>query len=278
MNKITNLSGATTPLSSVGVAGRIGIPALVILAAALLLASLKLPLWQMRLEAPQYRAEEALKIAVHPGSLRGDLRELSVLNQYIGVHVPPTLPQFKWLPATLVAGAALGVLAGLWRSPLGRWASTLVSGGLVAALILATVQALSQMHDIGHKRDQKTILAGIKDFTPPFLGTRKIAQFTVSSRFGVGAWLIGGALASQLGAVWLRRAPAATRLSSAPGLSPVTSQMEDIGSVSTVSSSVKAAATATDSARASQTGLKSGAMEKSVPCCGQGQHANSSLP
>jgi hypothetical protein len=176
-------------------------------AAGLLLVSLKLPLWQMRLEAPQYRDEEALKIAVHPNSYRGDLRELTVLNQFIGVHVPPTLPQFKWLPMVLIAGAALGVAASFLRGPARRCVLTLVSSALVAALVLAAVQAMSQMHDIGHKRDQKTILAGMKDFTPPFLGTAKIAQFTVSSRFGLGAWLIGGALALQLGAAWLSRRP-----------------------------------------------------------------------
>ena len=55
-----------------------------------------------------------------------------------------------------------------------------------------------QIHDIGHRRDQKTVLVGVKDFTPPFIGTNKIAQFAVSSRLGLGAWLIGGALALQL--------------------------------------------------------------------------------
>jgi hypothetical protein len=218
MNKNAKSSAGIVPASS-GV-GRIAVPSLAFLAAVLLLLSLRFPLWQMRLEAPQYRDKEALKIAVHPGSLRGDLKELSVLNHYIGVHVPPTLPQFKWLPVVLIAGAALGVAASFLRSPARRRALALVSCALAAALALAAAQAKSQMHDIGHKRDQKTILAGMKDFTPPFLGATKIAQFTVSSRFGLGAWLIGGALALQLGAAWLsgnyaaaherRRTPAAT--------------------------------------------------------------------
>ena len=82
--------------------------ALTAVASMLLLVSLRLPLWQMRLESPQYRDQEALRIAVHPDSLRGDIRELSVLQQYIGVHIPPTLPQFKWLPGLLIAGAVLG--------------------------------------------------------------------------------------------------------------------------------------------------------------------------
>jgi hypothetical protein len=179
--------------------------ALVAAASGLLLASLKLPLWQMRLEAPQYRDKEALHIAVHPNALRGDLKELTVLDQYIGVHVPPTLPQFKWLPGLLIAGAVLGGIGGLLQKPLRGRVLMVVSSALAVALAIAAIQAMAQIRDIGHKRDQKTVLAGVKDFTPPFLGTTKIAQFTVSSRFGIGAWLIGCALTLQLGAAWLNR-------------------------------------------------------------------------
>lgn len=175
------------------------------LASALLLISLKLPLWQMRLEAPQYRDKEALHISVHPNALRGDLKELNVLDQYIGVHVPPALPQFKWLPGLLVTGAALGLLLGFLGNTFRSRAMALLSCGLALALAVAAVQAMAQIHDIGHKRDQKTVLAGVKDFTPPFLGTNKIAQFTVSSRFGLGAWMIGGALALQLIAAWVSK-------------------------------------------------------------------------
>jgi copper chaperone NosL len=169
-------------------------------ASLLLLLSLRLPLWQMRLEAPQYREQEALRIAVHPNSMRGDLKELKVLNQYIGVHVPPTLPQFRWLPAALICAAVLGLGAGLVVAPIRRPALVTIACALVLALGAAGIQARSQMRDIGHKRDQKTILAGMRDFTPPFLGTTKIAQFTVTSRFGPGAWVIACALALQLAA------------------------------------------------------------------------------
>lgn len=176
------------------------IPLLGLLAAALLLASLPLPLWQMRLEAPQYRDEEALNIAVHPNALRGDLRELKVLNQYVGVHVPPTLPQFQWLPILLAGGAALGLIASVLKQCWRTRGLAMVIGVLSAGLALAAIQAMTQMHDIGHKRDAKTILVGLKDFTPPFLGTKRIAQFEASSRFGTGAWLIGGALLLQVAA------------------------------------------------------------------------------
>jgi hypothetical protein len=178
---------------------------LAILAATLLVTSERLPLWHMRLEAPQYRDEEALKVTVFPSKFGGDLREISVLNQYIGVHVPPRLPQFGWLPMLLFGGAALGVGASLLGFRVRRIALGLTCVILASAVLAAAVQARTQMHDIGHKRDHRTILAGIHDFTPPLFGTSKIAQFTVTSRLGLGAWLIGGAIILQASGAWLSR-------------------------------------------------------------------------
>jgi hypothetical protein len=179
---------------------------LTVSAAALLLVSLRLPLWHMRLEAPQYKGEEALKIAVYPNKYGGDLREIKVLNQYIGVHVPPTLPQFSWLPALFVGGAVLAVGASLLSFRFRRAVLGFSSGILVAGLVTAATQAMFQMHDIGHVRDHHTVLAGVHDFTPPFLGTSRIAQFTVTSGLGLGAWLVGGAIAFQfLGALLSRK-------------------------------------------------------------------------
>jgi hypothetical protein len=178
---------------------------LVLVAAALLIISLKLPLWHMRLEAPQYRGEEALRVAVHPNALHGDLRELATLNQYIGVHVPPTLPEFRWLPTALVSAAILGLVTCFFGRSLRSSAILVVPIALGIALAIAVVQANMQMRDIGHNRDHRTVLVGVQDFTPPFLGTTKIAQFEVSSRLGWGAWLIGAAMTLQTAAAFLSR-------------------------------------------------------------------------
>jgi copper chaperone NosL len=217
------MSNPTNPLSSRRVADsqttnvmwkRVCFFAFAVLASLLLVLSLKLPLWQMRLEAPQYRDREALRIAVHPNALHGDLRELSVLDQYIGVHVPAALPQFKWLPSLLVAAAVLGLAVGFVGNRFRSRGMVLISGGLTLALALAAIQAMAQIREISHNRDQKTVLVGVKEFAPPFLGTSKIAQFTVTSRFGLGAWLIGGALALQLTAAWLCKYPNSRRRTS----------------------------------------------------------------
>lgn len=176
---------------------------LAVVASAMLLAGLKLPLWQMHMEAPQYRDEEALEVAVFPDHMTGDLAELAVLNQYIGVHVPEALPQFKWLPHALLSGAVLGLFAGFLPGAARRFSLVIVVCGLTAALGAAMIQAKSQMHDIGHNRDEKTVLTGVRDFTPPLLGTTKVAQFDVTSRLGAGAWLTGGALGLMVGGAWL---------------------------------------------------------------------------
>src|SRR5215470_2435957 len=105
------------------------------LAALLLVTSLRLPLWHMRLEAPQYRDEEALKIAVFPNRYGGDMREISVLNQYIGVHVPRTLPQFDWLPVLLASGAGLGVAASLLSLRFRR-SALIVACGVIAVGVI----------------------------------------------------------------------------------------------------------------------------------------------
>jgi copper chaperone NosL len=174
-----------------------------VVAAACLLASLKLPLWHLRMEAPQYRDQEALRVRVFPGVMTGDLREITVLNQYIGVHIPSMLPQSRWLPQALFAAGVVGILASLLPRTFRRVASAFVPIAFAAVVALAVFQAKRQMYDIGHKRDAHTKLARVQDFTPPFLGTAKIAQFTVTSSLGAGAYLIGAAILLQTGAAFV---------------------------------------------------------------------------
>ncbi len=175
------------------------------IAAGCLIAGTKLPLWHLRMEAPQYRDQEALKVNVFAGSMNGDLREITVLNQYIGVHIPEVLPQSKWLPKALIIGALLGALASLLPSGARRGAMLITSVALAGAIGFAVFQAKQQMYDIGHKRDAHTKLARVQDFNPPFLGTAKIAQFTVTSSFGAGAYLLGAAITLQLSAAAVSR-------------------------------------------------------------------------
>lgn len=174
-------------------------------AALLLAASLRLPLWQMRMEAPQYRGDEALEVVVYPNAMRGDLGEIRVLNQYIGVHVPEELPQLKWLPGVLVGAAVLGIGAALLPAKARRRALPVVPALLALALLAAAAQAQWQMFEIGHRRDTKTVMVGVKNFSTPLVGTKRIAQFDVASTLGIGAYLAGLAMALQWAGAWVSK-------------------------------------------------------------------------
>jgi hypothetical protein len=179
--------------------------ALTVAAGGLLLASLRLPVWQMRMEAPQYQDEEALEVTVYPNAMRGDLDEIKVLNSYIGVHIPERLPQTHWLPGVIISGAVAGVLGAFLPRRSRRKVLIAVPLCLGAALVVAAAQAQWQMHQIGTNRDEKTTLVGVKDFTTPLVGRVKVAQFTITSFLSWGSLAIAAALGLQLAVAWLSR-------------------------------------------------------------------------
>lgn len=168
--------------------------ALALVAGGLLLAGLRLPLWRMRMEAPQYRGPEALKVLVRPGSLEGNLGEIKILNHYIGVTIPDSLPQTRWLPVTLWLGACLGVVAVVFPLRVRRFAVLAVAALVSGAMLFAATQAQLQMYRIGHERDPHAALRGVQDFTPPLLGSKKLAQFELTSSLGLGSVCIAGAV------------------------------------------------------------------------------------
>lgn len=179
--------------------------ALVLVAAGLLIASIKLPLWQMRMESPQYQDNEALHIKVFSTTMTGDLREIRVLNKYIGVHIPDALPQWKWLPAVIVCAAALSVLAIAFPVLARRRTLFSIPALLATAVLFSAAQAQWQMYHVGHQRDAHTALKGVNDFTMPLLGRVKIANFTITSTLGVGSYLICAAIILQFTSAYASR-------------------------------------------------------------------------
>ena len=179
----------------------------VVAAAGLFTASLRLPVWHLKMEAPQYQGNEALQVHVYPGSMRGDLREISVLNKYIGVRIPDHLPQLHWLPVALLAAAGLGLvvlaLPRVIRSP----ALFVIAALLAAAVLISAAMAQWQMHRIGHDRDPHAALKGVRNFTPPILGRVKVANFEISTGLGSGALVIAAGILLQVSSGVLSRSP-----------------------------------------------------------------------
>ncbi len=178
------------------------------------------------MQAPQYGGREALEVRVYPGALRGNLSEIKVLNQYIGVRIPDRLPQNRWLPTVFGLTALVGVASGWLPGRARPWAAGSAAVLLAGAVLAAAVQAQWQMRQIGHDRDHHAALVGIQDFTPPLLGHLKLANFELSSGLGLGSGFIGVAFGLYVGVMLSgqsrpREAGAVmSRLEAAPAPSP----------------------------------------------------------
>lgn len=169
--------------------------------AALLAVSLLAPLWITRMEAPQYRDEEILEVRVSAGRVDGDLHEINLLNQYVGVRLPLDTPELQaspWLLGGLLACALVGTVLAPGRQRAVTWF-------LLGAMVLMAVGGLGllqyRLWQMGHVRD-KSVFVGVPDFTPPVLGSKKIANFTVYMSLGLGGWAYGLALALAGVTVW----------------------------------------------------------------------------
>ena len=186
---------------------RLGQRLAAVLASVLMLASLAFPLWQMRMVAPQY--PEGLLLQVYADKVVGgasesndDLAEINTLNHYIGMAEldGANFPELKILPI----GIGLAALLALLAAAAGSWA-------LVAALtVLGSVglgglaSALARLYQYGHHLDPSAPVK-VAPFTPVFLGTNHLANFTTTGSLGTGAFLLlaggvicGGALVWEL--------------------------------------------------------------------------------
>lgn len=179
---------------------------LLVVVAALLAGMLLMPFWYTRMEAPQYQGDEALEVWISPGSVKGDMREIETLNGYVGVHLSMDKPELKaspWVIAALLA-VALGCVAvpAPWRRK--------SAAGLLVLLILTAVGGGAllyyRLYQLGHDREASAFV-GFEDFTPPLLGTRKVANFTVHAGLGPGGWAF---IAALLITAWVVSAPALT--------------------------------------------------------------------
>jgi hypothetical protein len=169
-------------------------PRLLLVAAAVVLALgvYLFPLWSMTMFAPQY--EEGLRLQIYSHRLEGgnrgqDIREINVLNHYIGMRdlISDDFTEFKWLP--FVAGA-LSLLA-LRAAVHGRMAA------LVDVLVLFFYfSAFSlwsfgyRMWSYGHNLDP-TASVKVDPFMPPMFGYKQLANFEVYSYPGAGSYMMG---------------------------------------------------------------------------------------
>jgi hypothetical protein len=185
-----------------------------LIAASLLLGAIYVfPLWRLTMFAPQY--PEGLRMAIYSYKLEGgnggqDIREINVLNHYIGMRdlAAEDFNEFKWMP--FVVGA-LGLL--FLRAAVHGTVAHLVD---VAVLYLYfTAFALwsfaYKLYSYGHTLDP-TAAVKVDPFMPPMFGFKQLANFEVYSYPAAASYALGGvavALAIAVFLAWRERpAPA----------------------------------------------------------------------
>ena len=174
---------------------------LLLAALLFLVPSYLFPLYEMTMFAPQY--PEGLRLEIYSYKLDGghagqDVKEVNVLNHYIGMHELSTqeFAEFKWIP--FVVGA-LGLLF-LRSAVLGKMAHLL--DVLVLYLYFGLFSLWSfgyKLYSYGHNLDP-TAAVKVPAFMPPLFGYKKLANFEVYSYPGLGSYaLFAAALALFLG-------------------------------------------------------------------------------
>jgi copper chaperone NosL len=175
--------------------------------ALLLLPAFWLPLWSIKIVAPQYRDGLGMYIGLRDlwGHSQHDIQNINILNHYIGMKPidPETvgvLSVMPWVVGFLIVTGLLTALIGR------RW---LVASWLVAFAVLGTAglyEFWSWNYDYGHNLDP---MAPIKvpgmTYQPPLFGTKQLLNMSTSSYPWTGTAFIALSFASAIAALVLDR-------------------------------------------------------------------------
>ena len=152
-----------------------------------------LPIWTMRLWAPQYR--EGLTLTIYTNTIKGDLQNINTLNHYVGMHAitPDDFKEFRYLPQALTFFGLMALVAGLVNR---RWVAFLGWLAFTAFAAYMFTDYARWLWQYGHDLDPRAAIK-LPSFTPPLIGYRRMANFRVLSLPGAGtvllglAWLLG---------------------------------------------------------------------------------------
>ena len=166
-----------------------------------------LPIWTMKLWAPQYR--EGLTLTIYTNTIRGNLDTINRLNHYVGMHdiSADQFREFSYLPQALSLFGLFALIAALVNR---RCFAILGWLGFTGFAIYMFWDFGSWLWHYGHDLDPRAALK-LPAFTPPVIGFERMANFKVLSLPGSGTVLLG--IAWLLGplTLWLERRDAGAR-------------------------------------------------------------------
>jgi hypothetical protein len=164
---------------------------LLVLAFISLIPTYVAPLYNMTMFAPQY--QEGLRLDIYSYKLEGgnqnqDIKEINVLNHYIGMKdlVTEDFTEFKWLP--FVVGI-FGLLF-LRAAVLGKTSHLVDVAVLYVYFGLFALWSFGyKMYQYGHNLDPKAAVR-VDPFMPPMFGYKKLANFEVYSYPQLGSYAL----------------------------------------------------------------------------------------
>jgi hypothetical protein len=164
--------------------------ALVLLVVPLVFA-LTQPLWTIRMSAPQY--PEGLTLDIYAYTVQGghdgnDLKEINILNHYIGMHSlsRADMSDLDWIPFAILGLAILTLRCaaiGTVRSLVDIAVLTSYVGGFSFARFVC------KLYNYGHSLDPSAPVH-VDPFMPVILGKKQIANFLTESYPKSGTYLV----------------------------------------------------------------------------------------
>jgi hypothetical protein len=189
--------------------------ALVLAAAVALLLTYVVPLWNLTMFAPQYPDGLTMDIYSHRllgGNNNQDVREINILNHYIGMRdlTDEDFTEFKWMPFVIGALGLVMLRAAAYGSV----------GAVVDVTVLFSYFGLFSLWSFAYKLYEyghnlaPTAAVKVPPFMPPVFGFKQIANFQVYSYPQAGTYAMGAAFVLLFAALFLawrdfRRAAAA---------------------------------------------------------------------
>lgn len=162
--------------------------AVVLLAAggsASVVASFFFEWWKFWLYAPQY--PKGLHLAISLTGVSGDVREVDILNHYIGMQsLANAAPTERQLASYGVAAIAALALAGALFA--GKKLNRLIAIPAFAFPVIFVADSFYWLYRFGHDLDPRAPLK-IGTFTPQMFGNGEIGQFATFATPATGFWL-----------------------------------------------------------------------------------------
>ena len=177
-----------------------------ILAGLSLLTLFVVPMWRIKLIAPQYPDGVEMHIWINKigGDSPSSLQNINILNHYIGMKYiePESIPELKYMPIIIIGFVVAAFLAALTKR---KTIYLIWAISLVLVSILGFYDFYLWEYDYGHSlSDTAPIKIPGASFQPPLFGSKDIISFTAKSFPHIGGYFAGLAIFLGFAAWWLK--------------------------------------------------------------------------